>query len=137
MKYAIRYYSKTGNTKSLAQAISEVLNVKAHDITVEPDEDVDILFLGTSIYGSSIDPSVIKFFDELKVNVKKIISFGTSGTMQSQSQQIANLCLVHDIELDENEFHCPGEFVGMNKNRPNSQDIEDVKEFVRNVIKRA
>jgi flavodoxin len=134
MKYAIRFYSKTGNTKKLAQAISEVLEIPALDISVPLDEDVDVLFLGTSIYGASIDPTIIKFFDQMDVNVSKIISFGTSGTMQSSYEQIANLCLVHDIELHESEFHCPGAFVGMNNDRPNTQDIEDMKSFVKNII---
>lgn len=133
MKYAIRYYTKTGNTKILADAISEVLNVDSHDISIPLDEDVDVLFLGTSIYGSSIDPAVIKFFDNLNVNVEKIISFGTSGTMQSSYGQISDLCLVHDIQLDENEFHSPGAFVGMNTDRPNREDVEAVKKFVKKV----
>lgn len=133
MKYAIRYYTKTGNTKILADAISEVLNVDSHDISIPLDEDVDVLFLGTSIYGSSIDPAVIKFFDNLNVNVEKIISFGTSGTMQSSYGQISDLCLVDDIQLDENEFHSPGAFVGMNTDRPNREDVEAVKKFVKKV----
>ena len=133
MKYAIRYYTKTGNTKILADAISEVLNVESNDLSVPLDDDVDVLFLGTSIYGSSIDPAVIKFFDNLNGDVKKIISFGTSGTMQSSYGQISELCHVHDIKLDENEFHAPGAFVGMNADRPNKDDAKAIKEFVKKV----
>ena len=44
MKYAIRYYSKSGNTKKLADAISEVLDVPAYDLSHELTEDVDVLF---------------------------------------------------------------------------------------------
>lgn len=134
MKYAIRYYTKTGNTKKLADAISDVLDIQAFDIKEEITEDVDTLFLGTSIYGDAIDPAVIKFFDNLKVNINKIILFGTSGTMKSAYDDIASLCLVHDIQLDEKEFHCLGCFVGMNMDRPNSKDVENIKSFVKDVI---
>ena len=134
MKYAIRYYSKTGNTKKLADAISSVLNIEANDISKPLDGDVDILFLGSSIYGASIDPAIIKFFDTLDVNISKIVSFGTSGTMQSPYDQISNLCHVHDITLDNKQFHCPGAFVGMNADRPNDNDINNLKSFVNEII---
>ena len=43
MKYAIRYYSKSGNTKKLASAISEVLGVPSRDISHELTEDVEAI----------------------------------------------------------------------------------------------
>ena len=134
MKYAIRYYSKTGNTKKLADAIASVLNIEAKDISNALEDDVDILFLGSSIYGAAIDPAIIKFFDTLDVNVSKIVSFGSSGTMQSPYNQISNLCHVHDIKLYKKQFHCPGAFVGMNANRPDSNDIKNLKSFVNEII---
>ena len=44
MKVAIRYYTRGGNTKKLADAIAEAIGVEAKT-TAEPlTEDVDILF---------------------------------------------------------------------------------------------
>ena len=45
MKIAVRYYTKTGNTKKLAMAIAEAVGVEAKPISVPVDEPVDILFL--------------------------------------------------------------------------------------------
>lgn len=54
MKYAIRYYSKSGNTEKLAQVASQVLDIPALDITNPLEEDVDILFFGSGVYGCAL-----------------------------------------------------------------------------------
>ena len=46
MKCAVRYYTKTGNTKRLAEAIANVVGVDALPISEPITEQVDILFLG-------------------------------------------------------------------------------------------
>ena len=56
MKIAVRYYTKTGNTKRLAEAIAEAVGVKALPISEPVTEQTDILFLGNSYYAFSIDP---------------------------------------------------------------------------------
>ena len=61
MKVAVRYYTKTGNTKRLAEAVAEAVGTQALPISVPISEPVDILFLGNSYYAFSIDPEVRKF----------------------------------------------------------------------------
>ena len=134
MKIAIRYYSKTGHTEKLAQAIAEVACVTAYSIHEKVDEDVDILFLGSSIYGNSIDPQVKQFFDTIDVYIGKIVNFSTAGIMKSTYEQIKELTTLYNIELSEDEFHCLGEFGGMNANKPDQKDVEDIKEFARKII---
>ena len=48
MKVAIRYYTKTGNTKRLAEAIAKAVGVEALPVSTPVTEPVDILFLGNS-----------------------------------------------------------------------------------------
>ena len=67
MKIAIRYYTKTGNTEKLARAIEEVTNVEAKDIFQKLDDDVDILFLGSSVYAAGVDDEVKKFISNIDV----------------------------------------------------------------------
>lgn len=134
MKYAIRYYTKSGNTKKLADAIAEVLNIEAKLISEELEEDVDILFLGSSIYGSSIDPSVKNFFNNINVNIGLLVNFSTAGIMQSSYNQIKDICNNNEIPISTDEFHCPGSFAGMNKNRPDEADIENIKNFTRKFL---
>jgi flavodoxin len=61
MKYAVRYYTKTGNTKRLAEAIAKELGVEALPVSETVNEKVDILFLGNSYYAFDIDPEVKAF----------------------------------------------------------------------------
>ena len=50
MKTAVRYYTKTGNTKRLAEEVGKALGVDALPICEPLDEKVDVLFLGNSYY---------------------------------------------------------------------------------------
>ena len=61
MKFAVRYYTKTGNTKRLAEAIANELGVEALPVSEPVTEAVDILFLGNSYYAFNIDPEVRTF----------------------------------------------------------------------------
>lgn len=51
MKFAVRYYTKTGNTKRLAEAIAKELGVEALPISEPVEDAVDYLFLGISLQG--------------------------------------------------------------------------------------
>ena len=61
MTYAVRYYTQTGNTKRLAEAIADELGVEALPISAPIYEKVDVLLLGNSYYAFSIDPEVRQF----------------------------------------------------------------------------
>ncbi|MDR1398577.1 MAG: hypothetical protein LBJ41_01450 [Treponema sp.] len=53
MKYAVRYFSKSGNTEKVAHAIADAIGVKVVSVdTTETviTEKMDILFLGMATY---------------------------------------------------------------------------------------
>ena len=68
MKTAVRYYTKTGNTKRLADAVAKAVGAEALPISVPVDEAVDVLFLGNSYYAFNIDPEVRDFVRSLDKN---------------------------------------------------------------------
>ncbi|MBP5175202.1 MAG: flavodoxin [Treponema sp.] len=132
MKYAVRFYTKTGNTKRLAQAVAEELGVEALPITEAITEPVDVLFLGNSYYAFSIDPEVRAFVASLtKDKVGKIVNFGTAALLKSTYKKVKAEADKVGIPMDENEFHCRGEFKGLHKGRPNEEDLQAAKEFAR------
>lgn len=135
MKFAVRYYTKTGNTKKLADAIAKVLKVEALPISTPIDEAVDILFLGNSYYAFSIDPEVIKFIDSLnKDMVGKIVNFGSAVMLNSTWKKVKKESDKVGISLDEREFHCKGEFKGLHKGRPNEEDLMAAKDFAKKFL---
>ena len=134
MKFAIRYYSKSGNTEKLAKAVSDVLDVPAYDIGHDLTEDVDVLFFGSGVYGCALDPAVVSFISNIRVNVGCFVNFSTAGMMTSNYDMVRDVLSTSDIVLSDREFHCPGSFVGLNDGRPNDNDVEDVKKFAEGFL---
>ena len=135
MKYAVRYYTKTGNTKKLAEAIADELNVEAYGIDTPIDENVDILFLGNSYYAFSIDPEVSKFIRSLNSEkVGKIVNFGSAAMLNSTLKKVKKEASKVEISVGDREFHCKGEFKGLHKGRPNEDDINQARAFAKEFI---
>lgn len=132
MTYAVRYYTKTGNTKRLADAIAAELGVNALPISEPVSEKVDILFLGNSYYAFNIDPEVRDFVASLdREKVGKIVNFGSAAMLNSTYKKVKAVADKVGIPMDEKEFHCKGEFKGIHKGRPNAEDIDAAVRFVR------
>ena len=135
MKIAVRYYTKTGTTKRLAEAIAEAVGAEALPISVSVDEPVDILFLGNSYYAFSIDPEVRKFVSSLDKNkVGKIVNFGSAAMLNSTWKKVKAEADKVGISMDEREFHCKGEFKGIHKGKPDEKDMKAAAEFARSII---
>ena len=133
MKYAVRFYTKTGNTKRLADAVAKELGVEALPISEPITEPVDILFLGNSYYAFSIDPEVRAFVASLsKDKVGKIVNFGSAALLNSTYKKVKAEADKVGIPMDENEFHCKGEFKSLHKGKPDENDLRAAAEFARN-----
>ena len=134
MKYAVRYYTKTGNTKKLAEAIAKELGVEALPITAPMEEKTDILFLGNSYYAFNIDPEVKDFIASLdKEKVGRIVNFGSAALLNSTYKKVKAEADKAGIPMLEQEFHCKGEFKGVHKGRPNEADCRAAAEFARKI----
>ncbi|MCR5652916.1 MAG: flavodoxin [Ruminococcus sp.] len=135
MKTAVRYYTKTGNTKRLAEAVAEAVGVKALPISEPVTEQADILFLGNSYYAFSIDPEVRSFIRSIDKNkVGRIVNFGSAAMLKSTWKKVKAEADKLGIKMDEREFHCKGEFKGIHKGIPNEDDIKAVKEFAKMIV---
>ena len=135
MKVAVRYYTKTGNTKRLAEAVAEAVGTQALPISFPISEPVDILFLGNSYYAFSIDPEVRKFVTSLDKNrVGKIVNFGSAAMLNSTWKKVKAVADKVGIPMDEREFHCKGEFKGIHKGKPDETDMKAAAEFARKII---
>ena len=135
MKVAVRYYTKTGNTKRLAEAIAKAIGAEALPISTPVTEPVDILFLGNSYYAFSIDPEVRDYIKGLdKTKIGKIVNFGSACLLNSTLKKVAAEAAKVGIPVDEREFHCKGEFKGIHKGRPNEEDMKAAADFARKIV---
>ena len=135
MKTAVRYYTKTGNTKRLAEAIAGAIGEEALPLGVPIDEPVDVLFLGNSYYAFSIDPEVREFVRNLdKGKVGRIVNFGSAAMLNSTYKKVKAEADKVGIPMDEREFHCKGEFKGVHKGRPNAEDLKAAADFAKMIV---
>ena len=136
MKVAVRYYTKTGNTKRMAEAVAKALGTEALPLSAPVEERVDLLFLGNSYYAFSIDPEVRDFIRRLdKDKVGKIVNFGSAAMLNSTWKKVKAEADKVGIPMEEREFHCKGEFKGLHKGRPNADDLEAAAAFAKEFVK--
>ena len=137
MKVAVRYYTKTGNTRRLAEAVAEAVGTEALPLSAGIEEKVDILFLGNSYYAFSIDPEVRDFIRSLdSEKVGCIVNFGSAAMPNSTWKKVKAEADKAGIAMDEREFHCKGEFKGLHKGKPDGEDLKAAAEFARQIIQK-
>ena len=130
MRVAVRYYTKTGNTKRLAEAVAKAVGAEALPISTPIDEPVDILFLGNSYYAFTIDPEVRSFIRSLDPKrVGRIVNFGSAAMMNSTWKKVKAEADKAGIQMDKREFHCKGEFKGVHKGKPDAEDLKAAAAF--------
>ena len=136
MKIAVRYFSRGGNTKKLADAISKAVGVDAETASVPLTEAVDILFLGSSVYANGVDNAIKEFVRGINVKVGKVVNFSTAALVKSSYKQVSKLLEEKHIPFAKEEFYCRGSFTVMHRGRPNADDCAAAAEFARKVISR-
>jgi flavodoxin len=145
MKALIVYFSKTGNTKKVANEIAKGMR-KKHKVKVESLgnfeagmlEEYDLFGFGSGIYMFKPARDLLREIKSLpKVRKKKAFAFGTSG-----SGKIASLDSLKEL-LKEKGFEVKGAFLckgldnwgpfklfgGINKERPNEEDLGRARKF--------
>jgi flavodoxin len=134
-KIAVRYYSKSGNTKKLAERIAAVAGCKAETTGVELSEKVDILFLGASVYWAGIDKNVKDYIEKLDKNtVGKVVIFSTSALAERAVPSIKKLLTAKKIKVAVEDFYCRGQFASLHRGKPDNKDLMAAEEFTRKII---
>lgn len=135
MKVAIRYFSRGGNTKKLAEAIAKAVGVEALTTDTPLKEDTDILFLGSAVYAYGVDKEIKKFISGIDVKVGKVVNFSTAAIINSTYKQVSKLLEEKNIPMAKEEFYCRGSFGPMHKGRPNDADCKAAAAFANQIVK--
>lgn len=134
MKIEIRYFSRGGNTKKLAEAISKAINIPAKTTDEPLSEDIDVLFLGSSVYAYGIDDNVKEFIKNINVKVGNVVNFSTAAIIKSTYNQVKKLLDEKGIQMAKEEFYCKGSFGPLHKGKPNENDLKEAMEFAKRVV---
>lgn len=108
MKTAVRYYSKLGNTKTIAEAIAEGANVQAISVTEEPtlSEPVDVLFLGGAPYANIMAKELQAYAEGLtKEKVGRVVLFTTSNWSRRTVLALKKLLRQKNIPVADAYFY--------------------------------
>lgn len=135
MKIEVRYYSKSGNTKKIADAIAKQAGVSAKSIHEPIQGEVDMLFLGTGLYAFDIDPELKEYILTLNpANIKKIVVFSTAAIVKSAYEKTKKYLQDQGLTVSDAEYHCPGHYMILRKGRPNADDVKCAEQFAKSII---
>ena len=105
MKTAVRYYSRTGNTKVIAEAIAPVAGCQAESIEVPLEGVTDILFLGGALYWGKIPRTLKEYIKSLSPQqVKYVAVFTTAGILESASEIYKVFLRYHDLKVMKDTY---------------------------------
>ena len=112
MKTAVRYYSRTGNTKVIAEAIAPVAGCQAESIEVPLEGVTDILFLGGALDWGKIPRTLKEYIKSLSPHqVKYVAVFTTAGILESASEIYKVFLRYHDLKVMKDTYFCNGKRV--------------------------
>ena len=170
MKILITYFSNTGNTEKIAKSMKDGLMdydvdlIHAKDVDPSTLSSYDIVFLGSGVYASRIDKSILtmikKAIPELPAKFVYFCTHASLKLYQEPFKRITNIIKKHNCEI-VGEFDCIGENLGIsldtqlamlerlpedqrekakkdrvqNKGRPDEMDIENAKNFAISLVK--
>ena len=127
MNIAVRYYSRSGNTKLLAEAIANEVNVKAvsvDSVDAEIKESVDLLFIGGALYAYGLDKHLKEYLKTLKKEyIKKAVVFSTSWLSKHSIDLIKKALRENGIEVEDEFIYA--------KNKPSLEKLEETKNIVK------
>lgn len=137
MTIAVRYCSRGGNTKKLAEAIAEAVGAEAETVERPLEEKTDVLFLGSAVYAGGIDESVKRFLRKNKDLIGIIYNFSTAAVAPSTYQQVKKVAEGEGIAISDREYHCPGSFLLLHRGRPNEGDLIRGASFAKLAVQKA
>ena len=130
-----------GSTLKIAQAIAKDLDaklIKPSEFKHENLDDYDMIGLGSGIYDNTLHTTILDLVDGTRtMKDKKAFVFSTAGVLwQDAHAGIRTKLSAKNAEV-VGEFRCKGfntnsflKYIGgMNKGRPNADDLKRAKDF--------
>lgn len=130
MNCAVRYYSRSGNTKLVADEIARSLGIKAvsvDDPASKLNKPVDVLFIGGALYAYGIDQHLKSYLKEIDAkNVKKAAVFSTSWISKHAIEVIKEELKQKGIQVADEVFYVRG--------KANDTQIKEAQQFAKKML---
>ena len=127
---AVRYFSRSGNTKAIAEAIARQAGVEAKGADTLLEGPVDVLFIGGALYAGGIAGKLKKFIKTLSPeDVRKVAVFSTTADPKGAYVKIKKALDKQNLNVLAEEFHCLG------KDAKGEEAAKRAAEFAKEVLK--
>lgn len=127
---AVRYYSKSGNTKLLAEAIGRgagVIPISVDDASAKITENIDVLFIGGALYAYGLDKVMNDYLAGIDgAKVKKAVVFSTSWISKHSIDLLKKALKEKGIEVADETCYV--------RNKPNDKQLAQAEEFAKKFI---
>ncbi|MBR1702550.1 MAG: flavodoxin [Lachnospiraceae bacterium] len=125
MSVAVRYYSRSGNTKAMAEAIAKTAGVSAVSVDAGNagiNEPVDVLFIGGALYAYGIDAHLKEYLKMLdKSKVKKAVVFSSTWISKHSIALIKDGLKEQGIDVAEEAMYVRG--------KPGTEQLKEAEVF--------
>ncbi len=131
--FEVIYYSMTGNTKKVAEAIAAELDVSAEDVKTKGELAKDsFVFLGSGHYFPITGRGFKKFVASNDFNGRQVALFGTSAVGKGSEAEVLEKMVTAKGAKVADKFYCKGKFLFfINRKHPDNKDLENARKFAR------
>ncbi len=130
MSTAVRYYSRSGNTKAVAEAIAKAAGVQAVSVDAKNakiPQPVDVLFIGGALYAYGLDRNMKEYLKTLKAgDAKKAVVFSTSWISKHSIDLIKKGLSDAGIPVEPETFYV--------KNSPDALELQQAEAFAKKYL---
>lgn len=126
---AVRYYSRSGNTKLVAEAIGKAIGQPAISVDQEQtlNRSVDVLFIGGALYAYGLDKHLKQYIRDLDpTKVKKAVLFSTSWISKHSLDLMRKQLEKKGIEVAKETFYV--------KNRASEEQLKQAQAFAKQFV---
>ena len=129
--FEVVYYSITGNTKKVAEAIAAELGVKAENVKGKRELDKDsFVFLGSGCYANKPGGKLREFIARNDFKGRQVALFGTSGRGEGNEVKAMEELLKPKGALIRDSFYCQGyPWYLFIRGHPSNEELANAREF--------
>ncbi len=128
--FEVIYISKTGNTRKVAEAIANELDMSAEDAKTKKElAKNSFVFLGTGCYFPMPGRGFKKFISRNDFNGRKVALFGTSGNGQGKEVEALEKMVTAKGAKVAGKFYCAGKLLFFHRKHPTAEDLENARKF--------
>lgn len=128
--------SRGGNTRNVADAIAAELGVAVGDLGAPLPADAKVVFLGSGVYVGKPGDAMTKFITSGDFSGRKVALFATSGGEEGAKNMLAGMenALKAKGAAILGTYHCRGKFLFTNRGHPGPEDLENARNFAREML---